>query len=164
MDSVTCRVPSAVGAVARAASSNVESATRALPADQLASLSIKSGVSCSCRPASPRSESTNARRMIVAMSSGPRGSRTTTRQRDSNAELTSNEGFSVVAPIKLIGAIFDRAQEGVLLGLVETMDLVDEEDRPSIAARLFLASSIAARTSRTPAKTADNAMNLAPLL
>ena len=52
-----------------------------------------------------------------------------TRVRDSSGEMTSKEGFSVVAPISVMSAALHVGQEGVLLGLVEAVDLVDKEDR-----------------------------------
>ena len=48
--------------------------------------------------------------------------------RESSGEMTSNEGFSVVAPMKSDVAGFDVRQEGVLLGFVEAMNFVDEDD------------------------------------
>jgi SpoVK/Ycf46/Vps4 family AAA+-type ATPase len=47
---------------------------------------------------SPRSSSARARLSTSTSVSSGRGFRTTIRERDSNAALTSNEGFSVVAP------------------------------------------------------------------
>ena len=62
-----------------------------------------------------------------------------TRIRDSNAAFTSKYGFSVVAPIERHGPVLDVRQEGVLLGLVEAMDLVEEQDRPrSLQGQPFL--------------------------
>ena len=55
--------------------------------------------------------------------------------RDSSAELTSNDGFSVVAPMKVNNPRLDVRQEGVLLRLVEAVHLVDEDDRRPPAAR-----------------------------
>ncbi len=43
--------------------------------------------------------------------------------------MSSNDGFSVVAPIERDDAFFDRRQERILLRLVEAVDLVAEEDR-----------------------------------
>ena len=57
--------------------------------------------------------------------------------RESSAEFTSNDGFSVVAPTRMIVPAFDVRQKRVLLRLVEAVDLVDEEHRPppALAAR-----------------------------
>ena len=42
--------------------------------------------------------------------------------------MTSKEGFSVVAPMKGDRAVLDVGQDDVLLGLVEAVDFVHEED------------------------------------
>ena len=62
-------------------------------------------------------------------------------QRESSAAITSKYGFSVVAPIKTTSSFLHRVEECILLGLGETMDLVDEEHGsparlPKAAARL----------------------------
>ena len=80
--------------------------------------------------ARPRSVSARARRRIVAISSSVSGWSVSTRARDSRAEFTSKEGFSVVAPMSDDRPVLDGRQEGVLLALVEPVDLVDEEDGP----------------------------------
>ena len=51
--------------------------------------------------ARPRSGSARARRRIAPRSASVRGCRVRTRARDSKAALTSKEGFSVVAPIRV---------------------------------------------------------------
>ena len=83
--------------------------------------------------------------------------------RESSAELTSKYGFSVVAPISVDEALLDRGQQRVLLGLVEAVDLVEEEDRrarrwPGGAAGRARAR---ARTSGRPASTALSSSNAA---
>ena len=42
--------------------------------------------------------------------------------------MSSKEGFSVVAPTRTTSPRLDVGQEGVLLGAVEAVDLVDEEE------------------------------------
>ena len=66
--------------------------------------------------------------------------------------MTSNDGFSVVAPIERHGARLDVRQEGVLLRLVEAMDLVDEEDACAgrAVASSVSASATTSRSSFTP--------------
>jgi hypothetical protein len=54
------------------------------------------------RPPKPRSGFCNACWSAMTMSSAETASRTCTRQRDNNAEFNSNEGFSVVAPTKIM--------------------------------------------------------------
>ncbi len=49
--------------------------------------------------------------------------------RDRSAELTSKYGFSVVAPISVITPSSTAGSTRVLLRLVESVDLVEEEDR-----------------------------------
>ncbi len=64
-------------------------------------------------------------------SSSARLSNTYTVARDSSAELTSNEGFSVVAVGRADEgeeAALDERQEGVLLRLVEAVHFVHEQD------------------------------------
>ncbi len=51
-----------------------------------------------------------------------------TRERESSGPMTSNDGFSVVAPIRVTVPSSTYGQDGVLLRLVEAVDLVDEED------------------------------------
>ena len=51
------------------------------------------------------------------------------RQRETSAPITEWNGFSVVAPISVTRPGLDDGQERVLLGLVEAVDLVDEEHR-----------------------------------
>jgi hypothetical protein len=63
-----------------------------------------------------------------ARSASPRLCSTCTAARDSSAELTSNDGFSVVAPMKVNRPTFHMRQEGVLLALVEAVHLVDKDD------------------------------------
>ena len=47
--------------------------------------------------------------------------------------MTSNDGFSVVAPIRRHQSLFHAVQKRILLGLVEAVDFVDEEDGPPAA-------------------------------
>ena len=46
-----------------------------------------------------------------------------------SAALSSNEGFSVVAPISVIDAVLHDGEERILLGAVEAVDFVDEQQR-----------------------------------
>ena len=65
------------------------------------------------------------------------GRRVKTRQRESSAEMISKEGFSVVAPMRRMDAALDVGQESVLLGFVEAVDFVDEEDGARAEGRGF---------------------------
>ena len=63
------------------------------------------------------------------------------------------------------GPVLDVRQQGVLLGLVEAVDLVEEQQRsgsPCRASRSW-ASAIVARTSATPDMTADSDVKWAPI-
>jgi len=67
-------------------------------------------------------------------------------QRESKAELTSNEGFSVVAPMSVI-VRSRQPQQSILLSLVEWWILVDEEDGATSSPAILRAPAIASRTS-----------------
>ena len=86
-------------------------------------------------PPSPRSPSARARSSSATRSAVASGSSTTTRQRERSAPLSSNDGFSVVAPTSTIVAALDVREERVLLGAVEAVDLVDEEERAAAGPR-----------------------------
>ena len=68
-------------------------------------------------------------------SSSVSASRRQTRIRDRSAALTSKYGFSVVAPISVIVPSSTCGSKRVLLGLVEAMDLVEEQDGPRAVER-----------------------------
>ncbi len=80
-----------------------------------------------------------------------------------SAALTSKYGFSVVAPMSTIDAGLDGRQQQVLLGLVEAVDLVDEQDGAlaALAERARGARSIASRTSLHPRGDAPSSDSLA---
>ena len=61
------------------------------------------------------------------MSSSVSGSRVSSRLRLSSGETIEKNGFSVVAATSVTDARFDGAEQRVLLGLGEAVDLVDEE-------------------------------------
>ena len=58
-----------------------------------------------------------------------RGSRRNSVDRLISGGFTSKVGFSVVAPISTSKPGLHARQQGVLLGLVEAVDLVEEQDR-----------------------------------
>ena len=115
------------------------------------------------RPGEPALGVFECARRIVARSSGGSGSRTTTRQRERSAALTSNDGFSVVAPISVIVPSSTAPSSASCCALLKRW--ISSMKRIVRLPRrwLFRASSIAARTSFTPASTAEMAMNSAPL-
>jgi hypothetical protein len=84
------------------ASSSAFRAIRASPPTTAASAaSAFSSISTLIAPR-PRSSSTSARRSTPNTCSSVSGSSLNTRDRESSAEITSNDGFSVVAPIMMI--------------------------------------------------------------
>ena len=113
-----------------AATSSVPSATRASPCACVErGTRGRRGASVRSRAPSPRSASASARSTQRRRRPRPSsGSSTSTRVRESSGAITSNDGFSVVAPIRIDRAALDVRQERVLLRLVEAVDLVDEED------------------------------------
>ena len=87
-------------------------------------------------------------------SSSERGWSRRTRERERSGAVTSKDGFSVVAPTKSTRP-FEGRQEGVLLGLVEAVDLVYEEDRAAIFVLEALSGGVqSTRRSLTPLVTA----------
>ena len=110
---------------------------------------------------SPLSGSAIARVSMVTRSSSCRGWSTNTWHRDNRAALISKDGFSVVAPKRAMSPPFDERQERVLLGLVEPMEFVHEEDgRSPRYSRNCLASSKIRRMSFTPESTAEKVTRL----
>ena len=86
--------------------------------------------------------------------------------RDSSAEFSSKYGFSVVAPISVTRPSSTPGQQRVLLGLVEAVDLVEEEDRapPRRAEALAGAREHLAHVLPTLADTAESSSNSAPVV
>ena len=81
--------------------SSVPSARRASPREKRSDSSIASAPSENSFAPRPRSRSSSARRDQIGQASSLSGFRTITRARDKNGEITSNDGFSVVAPISV---------------------------------------------------------------
>ena len=88
---------------------------------------------------SPRSVSASARCATSASWLSVSGSSLSTRVRERSGAITSNEGFSVVAPMKVIRAVLDVRENRVLLGFVEAVDLVEEENRAAVVGAANLA-------------------------
>ena len=63
---------------------------------------------------------------------------TNTLQRDKSAPLTSNEGVSVVAPIRMMLPFRQKGRESVLLRFVEAMDFIDKYDGTLAKAAVYL--------------------------
>ena len=99
MPTVMERFPDSSGLAAFAAISSAFSATRASPDDSVTSALTASGSNSSAIVPSPCSLSLVARRIIASTCSAVWPCSVNTRQRESRGEFTSNDGFSVVAPI-----------------------------------------------------------------
>ena len=96
------RIPSpSPRGVVMAATSRVFRAIRASPAATEARCAAASSSSSMFRPPSPRVSSSSALWTILCRSSSESGSRRSTRHRESRALLTSKDGFSVVAPMRV---------------------------------------------------------------
>ena len=78
--------------------------------------------------------------------------------------MTLNDGFSVVAATRIDQPVLDAGQQGVLLGLGEPVDLVEEQHGlPVVEVALACRRGpCTARTSLTPAVTAESSTNRRP--
>jgi hypothetical protein len=91
-----------------------------------------------------------------AMASGFRGSRTTTLQRDNRAPFNSNEGFSVVAPIRTISPVSMKGRKtSCWARLNRWISSRKRIVRCWVRPRRRLASSRTSRISLTPVATAE---------
>ena len=111
----------------------------------------------SWRPPSPRSTLSSARRTIGSISASPSARSVKTRTRDSSAALTSNDGFSVVAPIKVTVPFSACGRTASCWALFQRW--TSSMNRIVRSAGVRRASSTTLRRSATPAVTADMATN-----
>ncbi len=119
--------------------------------------------SSSIRPPRPRSDR-HALWMRPTVSSGERGSSTSTRQRDSSAALSSKEGFSVVAPMSSTSPRSTKGRKASCCALLKRwISSTNSSVRSPVRARRSRASLITARTSLTPERTAEKGTKRAPL-
>ncbi len=88
---------------------------------------------------------------------------TNTRERESNAEFTSNDGFSVVAPINVTVPSSTYGSTASCCALLKRWisSMNSTVRRP--AARSLRASATTRRKSATPALTAESAAKCAPV-
>ena len=130
--------PSAHGHVAATASSIAESATRASPPDDRASFSIRAGSTRGSlhlgRARGQREHASRSSRCLpmAAVRESRRGS-----EKEGRVDLERRVLGG--GPDQCERAIFDSPEQGVLLPLVEAMDLVDEKNRSPAAASGFSA-------------------------
>jgi len=110
-------------------------------------------------PPSPRFWSASARRSSVTSCSSVSGFSAYTRLRDNSAEITSNDGFSVVAPIRMISPFSTYGRKASCWALLKRW--ISSTRRmvrwPSRRART--ASAITALISLMPASTALKGAN-----
>src|SRR5438552_3760381 len=104
----------------------------------------------------------SARSSSAASSSGLSASRTYTAARDSSAPITSNDGFSVVAPMNVMSPRSTNGRNASCCALLKrctssTKRIVCRPDCASVAS----ARATASRMSLTPARTAEMAMKSA---
>ena len=93
---------------------------------------------------------------------GPSGLSTWTFDRDSSAEFTSNEGFSVVAPIRTMSPASTRGRKASCCALLKRwISSMNRSVRAPPRRRASSASAITARISLIPESTALNATNRA---
>ena len=138
------------------------SAERASPfANRAIARSASSSASGLSRP-SPRSTSVSAVRRIDTIASSSSGLSTNTFDRDSNAALTSNDGFSVVAPIRTMSPLSTRGRKASCWALLKrwissTKTIV----RLPVMRRRCSAVAMTSFTSLMPDSTALKATNSA---
>ena len=96
------RTPSSPGSAATTAISRAFRATRASPFAMFTRCATASGSSSGASRPRPPASSDNARSTIPVIASSSSACSVNTRQRDSSGALTSKDGFSVVAPMKVI--------------------------------------------------------------
>jgi hypothetical protein len=138
------------------ASSSAFSGVRASPSLRAARNSIASSSIGSVAPPSIV-VSAPALRSTVATSSGVSACRAYTRKRESSAPLTSNAGFSVVAPISVTSPSSTAGSSASCWALLKRwISSRNNTVCPPLISRRCAARSITARTSARPAATALN--------
>ena len=145
---------------AAAASSRAFSAVRASELDSVTSEASASSSISTFRGPRPRSESPMALRMICPRSSWDSGLSAKTRLRESRGDTTSNEGFSVVAPIRTTVPSSTCGRMTSCWALLNRwISSTNRMVRRSPRRRPSSAAAITARISLMPASTALKATN-----
>ncbi len=93
--------------------------------------------------------------ITIRRSSAASGLSTYTRARDSSAAFTSNDGFSVVAPMNVIVPFSTCGRKASCWALLKRWTSSMNSTVVSPCCRAASASAMAARTSFTPDSTAD---------
>ena len=113
----------------------------------------------------PLSSSASARFRINSISSSFRGLRVNTFVRESKGRDHLEGRVFCGCTNEDDRPLLHVGKKGVLLGLIESMDLVDKEDGPPLSVLpLLLASPTTSLISFTPERTALKAMNWAPVV
>ena len=138
------------------------SAVRASPSESpTIAATAAASASIPSRP-SPRSGSPSARRTIASRSASVRRSSTYTRQRERSAAITSNDGFSVVAPISVTVPRSTCGRKASCWALLKRwISSTKRIVRWPRRARRSSASATRPRTSLTPVSTAENGVKWA---
>ena len=145
---------------AAAPSSSRFSPTRASPLACRAIAASAAASTCRSWPPSPRVSSARARVRMVVMSGTVSARSTYTCDRESSAALTSNEGFSVVAPISTMSPASTRGRNASCCALLNRwISSTNRMVRRSPRRRPSSAAAITARISLIPASTALKATN-----
>ena len=123
---------------------------------------IRASGDSSTAPASPRA-SVTARSMSRPRSSSVSGCRVSSSERDSSGEMTENEGFSVVAAMRMTQPFSTPGSSASCWAFVNRWissrkRIVDAPYR----SRWVMASCMTSRTSFTPAVTADSSTKRRP--
>ena len=154
-----CFVPSGWRSAISVASSMPFSATRASPEATSCRNASASGSSVTFSLPSPCSVSVSARRTTCATSSSESGWSVRTRVRERSAEMTSNDGFSVVAPMNVTVPFSTWGRMASCWALLKRCTSSTKRMVPrSSVARISRASSTACRRSATPEVTAETPM------
>ena len=137
-------------------------AARASPLEKRAMADSASSSASGCWRPRPRSASVRARRRMLTMAPSSRGLRTNTFDRERSAAFTSNDGFSVVAPIRTISPLSTRGKNASCCALLKRwISSMKTMVRRPVMRRRCSAAAITSFTSLMPARTALNAMNSA---
>ncbi|OBX35776.1 hypothetical protein A8U91_00110 [Halomonas elongata] len=152
----------ALGSVKSQAVSSKPRARRASPAAARASRLSTSSSTAMRRAPRPRVSSASARRSTSTTSSSVSALRTCTLARDSRAELTSKEGFSVVAPISVSRPDSTWGSRASCWLLLSRWISSRNSRVPRSWPWATRARSTASRMSLTPAITAERRSRWAP--
>src|SRR6266446_807964 len=143
--------------------SRILRAPRASPSESRAMSRSASGSAVAPVAPSPRSESASARSRMLTMSSSESGCREYTRQRDRSAALTSKDGFSVVAPMRVSVPFSTWGRKASCWPLLKRwISSTKRMVRLPPRARSAWASATTWRISLTPASTAEKGTKRAP--